>query len=174
VNRNPTLSRRALRPIPLLAAVLALAAAGSALAQPAAAPAAAASAPAGPTVRAETAKPLQAAQEALRTNQFADALARLAEAEAVPGLTPYESYVIYRMKAAAAYGAGDVAQSIVLFERVLTSSFLPASDRERDTEITIKLALQAKDYARAAKWMKQYIDDEGSNAEIKQIGRAHV
>ena len=81
-----------------------------AVAQPppgAAPPASAASAPA-TTVRAEVGKPLRAAQEAIRAGNFSDALARVAEAEAMPNLTPYESLVVLRLKAAAAYGTGDL------------------------------------------------------------------
>ncbi|MBP6902723.1 MAG: hypothetical protein KBC73_21705 [Burkholderiaceae bacterium] len=165
MTRFSPLSSGLLRPL-ALATLLALPALASAQA---AAPAVPASAAAAPTVRAETAKPLQAAQEALRAGQHADALARLAEAEAVAGTTPYEAYLIARMKAVARFSTGDVAGSVSLFESTLASSFLPADDRQSLTETTVKLALQLKDYPRALKWVKAYLDAQGPSAELRRL-----
>lgn len=143
----------------LLAAVLA---AGPVAAQTAA-PAPAASAP---TLRAETAKPLQAAQEAARGGKYADALARIAEAEAVPGLTPYEQYIVLRLKGPALFGSGDQAGALAVFEKIVASALLPADERPALTETTIKLALQQKKYETAAALMKTYLAAGGSNAEV--------
>ena len=160
----------------LLAAVLASVAA-SALAQaaasaaPAAAPAAppAAAAASGPTLSAAVGKPLQAAQDAIKAGNHQDALARLAEAEALPGLTPYEVYITQRLKGPAALGAGDVVSAISQFEAVLASPLLPAADRAPITETTIKLLLQQKDHARAASLMQRYQADGGPSAEIGRL-----
>lgn len=168
MTRSSPISSGLLRPL-ALAALLALPVLASAQT---AAPAPAASATpvsAAPTVRAETAKPLQAAQEALRAGQHADALARLAEAEAVAGTTPYEAYLIARMKAVARFSTGDVAGSVPLFESTIESSFLPPDDRLSLTETTVKLALQLKDYPRALKWVKAYLDAKGPSAELRRL-----
>lgn len=147
----------------LLAATLATALApGMARAQ-AAAPAPAAS---GPTLRPEAAKPLVAAQEAVRATKYADALARIAEAEALPGLTPYEQYIILRLKAPALFGSGDQAGALAAFEKVVASPLLPAADKHPLTETTIKLALQLKKYDTALVLMKAYIADRGPSAEV--------
>ncbi len=146
----------------LLAAALAV---GPAAAQTAA-PAPAASAP---TLRAETARPLQAAQEAARAGKYADALARIAEAEAVPGLTPYEQYIVLRLKGPALFGSGDQAGALAVFEKIVASPLLPASDRNPMTETTVKLALQQKQYATAATLMKAYLAGGGSDAEIVSL-----
>ncbi len=132
----------------------------------AAAPAAAAS---GPTIRAEVGKPLQAAQDAIRAGNHKDALARLAEVEAMPGLTPYEVFITQRLKGPAAFGAGDLAGAVGLFEQVLASPLLPAADRPVITESTVKMLLQLKDYARAAALMKVYLDAGGSSAELSRL-----
>lgn len=157
------------RPAPpralLLALLLALAG-GGAGAQTATAPAAAASAP---TLRAEVARPLQAAQDAIKAGNYRDAAARIAEAEAVPEPTPYERYVIQRLKAPAVFGQGDAAGALANFESALASPYMPAADRPAVLESTIKLALQLKDYDRAAKWMKVYVGEGGGNAEIRRL-----
>ncbi|WP_137733989.1 hypothetical protein [Pseudaquabacterium pictum] len=162
------------RPVPRTASFLfaplllaGLLAAGQAWAQATApAPAAAAS---GPTLRAELAKPLTAAQEAVRSGKSAEALARIAEAEAMPALTPYEQYVVMRLKAPALFGSGDQAGALALFEKVVASPLLPTAEKLPLTETTIKLALQLKQYATAQALMKSYLDSRGPNAEIASL-----
>jgi len=151
---------------PALALLLALAG-PAAQAQTAAAPAAAAAS--APTLRAEVAKPLQAAQEAIKAGRYADALARVAEAEAVPNLSAYEAFIALRVKAPVAFGNGDAAGALAQFEQVLDSPLLPAADRPALTETVIKLALQQKDYPRAGRWLKRYIADGGGNAELLRV-----
>lgn len=133
-------------------------------AAPAAAPAAS-----GPTLRPETAKSLVAAQEAVRAARFADAMARIIEAEAVPGLTAYEQYIILRLKAPALFGSGDRAGALAAFEKVVASPLLPAADRHPLTETTIKLALQLKQYDTALALMKVYIADRGPSPEVASL-----
>ncbi len=160
-------ARPALRTASCLLAPLMLAAAlstGNARAQAAApAPAAAAS---GPTLRAETAKFLVSAQEAARAGKHVDALARIAEAEAVPGLTPYEQYIVLRLKGPALFGSGDQAGALAVFEQVVASALLPAEEKNSLTETTIKLAVQLKKYETAGTLMKAYLANRGPSAEI--------
>jgi len=133
----------------------------------------AASAPAGaasaPMLSAEVGKPLQAAQDALKAGNFKDALARVAEAEAMPALSPYERYIILRLKAPAAFGAGDLNTAVVLFESIIEAPLLPAAERLSIAETTVKLLLQQKEYARAASRMKAYLADGGSSAEMRKL-----
>ena len=140
-------------------------------AAPATAPPAAATAPtaSAPSLRAEIGKPLQAAQEAVKAGNYKDALARLAEAEALPGITPYEAYIIQRLKAPAAFGAGDLPTATTLFEAVLVSPLLPAAERPAMAETTVKLLLQQKEFARAAAQMKTYLADGGTSAEVRKL-----
>ena len=151
---------------PLLLSLL-LACAGPVAAQTAAAAPAAASSAA--TLRAEVAKPLQAAQDAIKAANYAEAAARLAEAEAMPGLTPYEAYLVQRLKAPVLFGQGDQAGALATFDAVLVSPQLPAAERAGILETTIRLALQLKDYPRAIRWMKVYVAEGGSNAEIRRL-----
>ena len=150
----------------LLAGLLAVAGVGAG-AQTVAAPAA--SAASGPTLRAEVGKPMQAAQDAIKAGNFKDALARLAEAEALPGLTPYEQYIIQRLRGPAAFGVGDVALAASQFEAALASPLLPAADRKAITETTVKLLLQLKDYARAERLMTSYLGAGGSSPELSKL-----
>lgn len=129
-------------------------------------PAGAASAP--QTVRPEVGKPLMAAQEAIRASNYKDALAKIAEAESKPELTTWERLVINRIKAPAAYGAGDSALALASFEASLGSPLLPVADRRMLLETTIKLALQMKDMARAERWFRTYVAEGGNDPVLRQ------
>lgn len=148
----------------LLAAALAAPPAWAQTAAPA--PAAAAS---GPTLRPEAAKALSAAQEAVKAGKHADALARIAEAEALPNLTPYEKYIILRLKGPALFGNGDQAGALAMFEQIIASAMLPSEEKSSLSETTIKLALQLKKYETAAALMKTYLAGGGSNAEVASL-----
>ena len=108
--------------IPLRAVAAAALAAASLCAQAqgpsaAEAPASAASAAAG--ARPELVTLLQTVQGLNKDKKYADALAKLREADALPNLTAYERHYIERMRAAAALGAGDNAQAIKSLEASL-------------------------------------------------------
>ncbi len=145
----------------LLAATLATGNAWSQTAAPA--PAAAAS---GPTLRPETAKFLVPAQAALRESRFADALARIAEAEAVPGLTPYERYVALRFKGPALSGNGDQTAALPVFEQIISSALLPPEDKLPLTAFTIQIAMQLKKLEVAAPLMRTYLENRGPDPQI--------
>ena len=173
MNRPQPLSRPVqslLQPL-ALSLLLVLSATQVAAQTPAAAAAAApaAAAASAPSLRPEVAKPLIAAQEAVKAGKSADALARIAEAEAVPALTAYESYILLRLKAPAAFGSGDQAAALAMFEKIIVSPLLPAADKPAITESAIKLALQLKQYDRAGAMMKTYVADGGPSEEIKRL-----
>ena len=131
-------------------------------------PAAAASAPAA-GARAELAKPVQAAQQAIAAKNYPEALARLAEAEAMPNLSPYESYLVLRTKAPALFGAGELAKALDTFEQVLPLPDMPEADRQPLRENMVRIAVQLKDYPRALKLLGAYLGAGGSNAELRAL-----
>src|SRR5262249_20142983 len=89
----------------------------------AAAPASAASA--ANAVRPEFATPFNAAQAAMKAGQGNEALAKLKEAEAIGNLSPYETYLVTRVRGPAAYAAGDMVTAERDFEASLASPLLP-------------------------------------------------
>jgi tetratricopeptide (TPR) repeat protein len=78
------------------------------------------------TVRAEIGNPLQAAQALMKQGKNKEALAKLREADSVSGKTPNESYLIERVRAAAASSAGDYETAAKSFEALIASGKLPA------------------------------------------------
>jgi hypothetical protein len=121
------------------------------------------------SVRPELAKPLIAAQEAIKAKNWPEALARLKEAEAVPNRTPYETFVTDRTRGAAALGAGDVPLALQSFDAVLASPLLPASERAGLLEGMVQLAYGAKDYAKAISLADRYAQAGGVNPEIAKL-----
>lgn len=171
VNRSPCTrqtARNLLQPL-ALALWLATAGAGVAAQTAPAAAAPAASAASGATLRAEVAKPLVAAQAAIRAGNYADALASVAQAEALPDLTAYERYIALRLRAPALFGSGDQAGALAAFQQVIASPLLPAGEKPAIAETAIKLALQLKQYDTAAALMKGYLADGGTSAEIIRL-----
>src|SRR5882762_9643628 len=68
------------------------------------------------TLRPEVGKPLQAAQDLIKQQKYKEALAQIGEADAIPNKTAYETFILERMRGAAAAGAGDVDAAAKAFD----------------------------------------------------------
>ena len=76
-----------------------------------------ASATAQEALRPEVGRPLQAAQELIKAQRFKEALAKVRDADAVGGKNANETFMIERMRIAAASGAGEVDVAARSFEQ---------------------------------------------------------
>ena len=79
------------------------------------------------TVRLEVGKPLQEAQRLASAGKNKEALAKLHEADSTGGKTPFETYQVEYVRAAAAARAGGNASAIKAFGYVINSGRLPAA-----------------------------------------------
>ena len=86
------------------------------------------------TLRPEIGKPLQAAQELIKAQRYKEALAKVREAEAVGARNANETFLIERMRIAAASGAGDVDTAARSFEALNGSGRVSAADKVRMIE----------------------------------------
>jgi hypothetical protein len=152
-----------------IAATLVVAATPARSADAAAAPASAASAAAAPTVSAAMAKPLTAAQDLVKAGQGKEALARLKEAEALPNSSPYEAFMIERLRAPAALSAGDKAQAARSLEWLLGSDLLDPADKMPMTVALAQTAFELRDYSRSARWAQRYIDGGGTDSRVRLL-----
>ena len=121
------------------------------------------------SLRPEIGKPLQAAQELLKEGKYKDALAKVREADAVGDRTPYENYILDRMRASAAAGAGDDATAAKSFEAVLTSGRLQTAEKLQILEAIANVAYRAKDYAKAIEWSQRYFKEGGSSEQMNSL-----
>ena len=150
-------------------AVLALTlAAGFAGAFAANAPAPAASQPDN-AVPAAFAAPFNAAQEMLKGGNAAGALAKLKEVEALPDQTPYEKYLVLRVKAPAEYSTGDNAGASRDFEALLGNPLLPPEDRVIMLKFAADILYSTEQYSRAAEAIQRYLDAGGTDAQLKDL-----
>src|ERR1700741_1782810 len=70
------------------------------------------------TLRPEIGKPLQAAQELIKAQRYKEALVKEREAEAAGARNAEETFLIERMRIAAASGAGEVDTAARSFEAI--------------------------------------------------------
>lgn len=134
-----------------------------------AAPAAAvpAAAPAD-TVRPELFKLLDpaAVKQLMAEKKFADVQARITQADAFPAKTPYETYVLDRMKVALGSATANDAMTITALEAVLASGRLPAADQSEFTIALGNMYYNAKNYAKAIEVFKRYQKDSATPAKV--------
>jgi hypothetical protein len=119
--------------------------------------------------REQVGKPVQQAQQLIRQKKFADALARLKEADAVPDKSPYETYVIAETRAAATAGSGDYAAAAKALDAVLETHILspPEAAKRRLSIVEIEYRLQT--YAKAIDDAQRYYKDGGTDPEPRRL-----
>ena len=101
------------------------------------------------TVRAEIGNPLQAAQALMKQGKNKEALAKLREADSVGGKTANETYLIERVRAAAASAAGDNEAAAKAFESLIASGKLSPQESAKFSEGLIGLYMRARDFGKA-------------------------
>jgi hypothetical protein len=101
------------------------------------------------SLRAEIAQPLQQAQALMKQGKHKDALAKLRDADKVSNKTANESYLIDRVRAAAASNAGDYDTAARAFEALLASGKLSAGERGQFSEGLIGIYIRGGDLNKA-------------------------
>lgn len=100
-------------------------------------------------LRPEVGAPLQAAQALMKQGKSKEALAKLRDADKVSNKTPNESYLIERVRAAAASSAGDYDTAAKSFEALIASGKLSAAERANFSEGLIGIYMRAKEFGKA-------------------------
>ena len=120
------------------------------------------------TLRAEVGKPLQDAQALMKQGKHREALAKLREADNVSNKTANESYVIERVRAAAASAAGDNEAAAKSFETLIASGRLSAGEKDKFSEGLVGLYIRAKDYNKANAAINRQLK-ERDNPALRQL-----
>ncbi|MBX3607412.1 MAG: hypothetical protein KF788_19185 [Piscinibacter sp.] len=120
-------------------------------------------------LRPEVGKPLQAAQELIKAGKYREALAKVRDADAVGSKNANESFMIERMRIAAASGAGDVDTAARSFEALAASGRVSGADKARMAESIAGGYYRAKDYAKAMQWGQRYFKEGGTSASIRTL-----
>lgn len=141
-------------------------------AAPAAAPADAAKAD---TVRPELFKLLDPnmVKDLMANKKYAEVQEKITAAEAFPNRTPYETYVIDRMKLALGSSTNNDAMAMAALESVIGSGRLSPADQNEFVLALGNYHYNNKNYAKAVEWMRRYQKDGGSAAKVRgPIARA--
>jgi outer membrane protein assembly factor BamD (BamD/ComL family) len=120
-------------------------------------------------VRPELGKTLQAAGELIKAGKYKEALAKVRDADGVAGKTANESYLVERMRIAAASGAGDVDTAAKSFEAISASGKANAADKVRMIESIAGAYYRAKDYPKAMQWCQRYFKEGGASGSIRTL-----
>jgi len=119
------------------------------------------------SVRPEVGKPLQAAAELIRAQKYKDALAKVREADAAGARNANETFMIERMRIAAASGAGDVETAAKSFEVV--GPKVSAAERVKMIESLTGAYYRAGQYAKAQQWGQRYFKEGGTSAQMRTL-----
>ncbi|WP_233809968.1 tetratricopeptide repeat protein [Paraburkholderia sp. HP33-1] len=121
------------------------------------------------TLRPDVGKPLSAAQDLYRAHKYKDALARIAQAAAVPNKTPYEIYMVEEMRGAALMADGEEGAAAQAYQTLLGSGQLKGEDEQRVSATLAGIYFQERDYARAIAVAQRYLKAGGGDPQMKEL-----
>jgi hypothetical protein len=124
---------------------------------------------AGNTVRPEIGKPIQAALDLIKSKRGKDALAKVREADAVASKTPYEAYLVERVRGQAAAAAGDASAAARAFEATAASPAISGGEKLQFLAASAGQYYLAKDYAKVANLGARYFRDGGTDKSIRTL-----
>ena len=110
-------------------------------------------------LRPEVGVPLQAAQALMKQGKSKEALNKLRDADKVSGKTANETYLIERVRAAAASSAGDYDTAARAFEALIASGKLSAAERAQFSEGLIGIYMRAKEFGKANDAINRQLKD---------------
>ncbi|NNG24483.1 tetratricopeptide repeat protein [Telluria aromaticivorans] len=118
----------------------------------------AAAAPAKDTVRPEIFKLLDptAIKPLMDAKNYTEVQSRITQAEAFPNQTPYEQYVVNRMKLSLGSTTNNNALAMPALEAVINSNRLTGAEQANFMQALGNMHFNAKDYPKAIEWFKRY------------------
>ncbi len=125
-------------------------------------------------VSAKVVKPLKAAQEALQKKEWEQALARLAEADAVQGKTAFDQFVINEFRASALIALQRYAEAAPIYEQNFNSGKVPPAEVNDRLKRLTQLNAQIKNWPKVADFGSRWIKAGNKDADIEFIvGQAY-
>jgi outer membrane protein assembly factor BamD (BamD/ComL family) len=108
-------------------------------------------------ISAKVSKPLKAAQDAINTQNWDEALTQLAAAQAVEGKTPYDQYMTNELTWYTHLQKKDYAAAATVLEAQLASGQTPAADLTLRTKTLTQLNYQVQNYPKAIEFGNRYL-----------------
>jgi len=128
------------------------------------------------TVRPELFKLLDPAQikPLMDAKNYTEVQNRVTQAEAFPDKTPYETYVLNRMKLSLATATGNEQAQITALEAIISSGKLPDADKAQFTQALAGMYYNAKNYPKAIEWFKRFqAENPNSDAATSPLIRSY-
>jgi hypothetical protein len=119
-------------------------------------------------VSPEVGKHLKDVQAMLRAGKYREALAKLRDAEAVPGRNAGENALIERMRLAGAQGVGDADTMVRAFEALKSSGRL-GGDNLPYLEAISGTYQRANQNGKALQWANRYFAEGGNSAAMRNM-----
>ena len=120
-------------------------------------------------LRPEVGRPLQAAQDLIKAQRYKEALAKVRDADAVHGKSANESFMVERMRIAAASGAGDVETAARSFEAISGSPRVSSAEKIRMIESIAGGYYRAREYTKSMQWAQRYFREGGTSPAIRTL-----
>ena len=126
------------------------------------------------SVSREVGKPLKAAQDDLKKNDYSGALDQLKTADALPKKSPYEQHLIHEMEGYAYVRTKQYTQAAKALEPGLTDGFLDKAQIPQRTVALAQLNYQVKNYDKAIQFGTEAIDKGWADAQMPTlVGQAY-
>jgi tetratricopeptide (TPR) repeat protein len=115
------------------------------------------------------AKILNPAQEALKKKDYAGAIAKIKEANALATKTPFDEYTIHEFFCAAYAGTANYPEAGKECEAKLDSSFMPEAEKPKLTLTLLNLNFQLKNYDKAIEFGQRAVKGGFATEETKNL-----
>lgn len=121
------------------------------------------------TVRPELFKLLDPAaiKPLMEAKNYAEVQNRITQAEAVANRTPYEEYVLNRMKISLGSATSNTAMTMGALESVINSGRLQGAEQGDFIQALANMHYNAKDYPKAIEWFKRYQKESPTPEKVR-------
>ena len=121
------------------------------------------------TLRAEMFKLSKPLQEALAAKDYPAALAIVAQIDAMPNKTAYESYYADTARASIAQATGDKLMTVQAYEKLVASGRLSPSDQVKTIQQLGVRYYDLKNYPQASLWLARALKEGGEDRELRML-----
>lgn len=121
------------------------------------------------TVKASIGALLHEASDLAKAKKYKDALAKLRDADAIPGKTAYESYVIESTRGSYAMASGDKNTAVKAYEAAVSSGRVTGAQKLAMYEVLGGTYYNMNNLQKAAAWYGRYLSEGGDDPKIRQM-----
>ncbi len=123
-------------------------------------------------VRPAAGKPLQEASTLLKAGKAQEAMAKIREAEAVPGRNADENNTLEGLRLSAASRLGDADGMVKAYDALTAAGKMPPANKLPTMEAIAGTYLRAGNGAKALEWVNKYNAAGGNSPAMKQVQAA--